>query len=425
MADIWLENCKLPGITECAVGIENGKFIALKKIAPAGEDIKDLKGAVVLPGLIDAHTHLRDPGLTYKEDFRSGTEAAACGGFTTVLDMPNTQPPTDTALAFKQKLKIGKKKSLVDFGFHAGVGDLSEIKKVAKYKPASFKIFMDGVGQSFMKEAFNEISMTPLSSITLHAEDRIIVRDCTEKEKSTHNLNPEIYALARPPLAETTAISEALLLARNFDMNLHFCHVSTKESLGILDKAKNEGMRVTSEVTPHHLLLDSHYLGKYGNFAKTNPPLRDVKNKLGLENLNEIDIIGTDHAPHTISEKKQNVWDAPPGIPNLETTLPLLLTLINRNEIGFNHIKRLLCHNPSRIFRLESKGFIKVGMDADLVVIDMKKEWTINPDEFKSKAKYSPFEGFEIKGMPVMTMVRGNVVMEEGEVYENNGTYAL
>lgn len=436
MADIWLKNCKIvPENIECAIGIEYGKITSFKKVAPDGEEILDLKGAVILPGLIDGHVHLRDPGLTYKEDFHTGTAAAACGGFTTVLDMPNTKPPTNTPRAFQEKLKIADKKSLVDFGLHAGVDDLSQIKEMANFKPASFKIFMDLVDKEFLTKIFQEISKIeghkPL--ISLHCEDKSIVNECTAKEREKGNLNPEIYANARPARAETVAVSNAILMALKFGLSIHICHISTKKSIELIDNAKielinnakNGVFKVTSEITPHHLFLDSSYLKKFGTLAKTNPPLRDCKNKIGINDISKIDIIGSDHAPHTLEEKEMDVWDAPPGIPNLEVTLPLLLTQINEKNMSFKHIKRLLCENPAKIFGIKSKGVIREGMDADFVVVDMKREGIINPDNFKSKAKYSPFEGFKVKGMPIMTMVRGKVVMEEGEVFENKGKPVL
>jgi dihydroorotase len=424
--DFWLKDCKMvPENIDVSISIEDGKIISLKKIAPRRAEIINMKGSVILPGLIDAHVHLRDPGSTYKEDFHSGTRAAAIGGFTTIIDMPNTIPPTNTTRAFLEKLKIARKKSLIDFGLHAGVGSLADINKINKLKPASFKIYMDLVDKNFLNEIFSFISkingVKPL--ISLHCEDKDIVTNNTNKELKKKKFKPEIYANARPPLAETTAISNALSLAQAYGLTIHICHVSVKESLELIKNAKKSNINVTSEITPHHLFLNLSYLKKCGNFAKTNPPLRDNENKIDISYLSNLDIIGTDHAPHTISEKEQNIWDAPPGIPNLETTLPLLLNETNKQNITFADLKKLLCENPAKIFNLKNKGFIKEGMDADIVIVDMKKEIIINPDVFKSKAKYSPFKGFKIKGMPIMTMVRGEVVMEEGELFKNNGKF--
>jgi len=425
LIDLCLTNCKLvPENKECSIGIKEGKIVSITKIPPESEKVIDIKGKPVLPGLIDSHVHFRDPGLIHKEDFRSGSEAAAAGGFTTVMDMPNTKPPTNTSKAFLEKLEIARKKSIVDFGLHAGVGNLEEIKKIAELKPASFKIFMDLVDNSFLMEVFEEISKLPQKYvISIHAEDENLTNYCTEMEKNGMYENPKIYAKARPPVSEIVAVSTAIAFSRFYGQKIHICHVSTKKSLEILNMAKNDVNKVTSEITPHHMLLDDSYFDKYANIVKTNPPLRDIDNKLDISYLKNIDIIGTDHAPHTVKEKEKNVWEAPPGIPNLETTLPLLLTKVNENKIGFKDIKRLLCENPAKIFNLENKGKIADGMDADFVVVDMKKEYIINPNDFKTKAKYSPFEGFNVKGMPVMTIVRGNIVMKDGEVFENKGKF--
>lgn len=429
MVDLWLKDAKIvPENIIVSIGIEDGKIVSLKKIAPKREENINLREGVILPGLIDPHVHFRDPGLTNKEDFRTGTMAAAAGGFTTVIDMPNTIPPTNTAKAFKDKLKIAQHKSMVDYGLHAGVGKFKDIKNLFKLKPASFKLYMDLLDDATIEGIFQEINnlkneedQGPL--ISLHCEDKDTVTSSTEKLMKKGRDYPEKYADARPPLAETIAVSKALKLADKYKLAVHICHVSTKESVELINDAKKSGAKVTSEVTPHHLLLDSKYLKKCGNFAKTNPPLRYQEHKLTMDCLDDIDVVGTDHAPHTISEKDDTVWNAPPGIPNLDNTLPLLLTQINNRNMTFTDLKRLLCENPARIFNLESKGFIKVGADADFVVVDRKKEGVINPDKFKSKAKYSPFKGFKVKGMPVMTMVRGNLVMDYGDISKNEGKF--
>ena len=411
------------GTEEVCLGIEDGKIVSIKKIPPSAHETIDVNGKLVLPGLIDAHVHFRDPGLIFKEDFFSGSAAAAAGGFTTVMDMPNTVPPTNTPQTFKEKMGIARKKSLVDFGLHAGVADPSHIKELSEYRPASFKIFMDLMDHDFLMEAFskiNEVSGDHL--ISLHAEDPQVVNQCTEKMKMKGSSH-ELYAEARPPQAEIEAIQKAILVSKKFNQRIHFCHVSTQKSLKVIIQAKKDGLNVTSEITPHHLFLDSSYLRKYGNLAKTNPPLRDEKNRLTMDNLPQIDIMGTDHAPHTIHEKKKDVWNAPPGIPGLETTLPLMLTQLNQEQITVEDIKRLLCENPAKIFNIPNKGFIKEGMDADLVVVDLKKEYVIDPANFQSKAKYSPFEGFNVQGVPVMTLLRGQKVMEESHILKSQGKF--
>jgi dihydroorotase len=423
MLDLCLLNCKLlPENIKCSIGIENGKIISIKKLPSPADLIIDIGGKLVLPGLIDAHVHLRDPGLTYKEDFRTGTSAASAGGYTTVLDMPNTNPPTTTPQAFKEKLKFARKKSLVDFGLHAGIDDLELVKQLAELRPASFKIFMDVVKRDFLMEAFATIKgLNKDHLITLHAEDYDMVEHCTNVIKKQGS-QPALYAQARAPRAEFLAVKTAISLASHYKQKIHLCHLSTRKSLKLLENTQKEGL-ATAEITPHHLFLDTRSLEKYGTIAKTNPPLRDLEHKLRLNDLSRLDIISTDHAPHTLEEKKQSIWEAPPGIPNLETTLSLLLTQYNQNKITITNIKRLLCEKPAEIFKLPGKGHIEKDMDADLVVIDLKQEGIIKPENFHSKAKYTPFEGYKFKGMPVMTLVRGNIVMKDNEILENQGKF--
>jgi len=429
MLDICLSNCKIvPENMTRYVGVNNGKIVSIKSSPIAAEKTIDIDGKILLPGLIDAHVHMRDPGFTYKEDFRTGTKAAAAGGFTTVIDMPNTKPPTNTVRAFRDKIKIAERKSLVDFGLHAGADEPKEIRELAKFKPSSYKIFMDLLDDDHLMNLFDEISNLPGINgskpiVSLHAEDKEIVNRYTQMEMSEENLNPIIYANARPPLAEEVAISKAILMANEYDLKIHICHASTKKSLNQIKRAKVDGCNITSEITPHHMFLDSSYLDRYGNFAKTNPPLRSRSDKIKLIDIYKADTIGTDHAPHSIAEKEENIWNAPPGIPGLETALPLILTQVNRGKISFADVKRLLCENPAEIFNIKNKGYITEGMDADFVVVDMKRETIINPDNFYSKAHYSPFKGEKVKGIPIMTILRGKIVMEEAEVFESQGKY--
>ena len=429
MLDLCLSNCNIvPENLERSIGVNNGKIVSIKSSPIDAVKTIDLGGNIILPGLIDAHVHMRDPGFIYKEDFITGTAAAAAGGFTTVLDMPNTKPPTNTVKAFRDKIKIAESKCLVDFGLHAGADQPDQITGLAALKPASFKIFMDLFDDDSLMNFFAEISNLPeidgfKSIVSLHAEDMEIVNRYTQMKKSEENLNPLTYADARPPLAEEVAVSKAILMAKEFDLKIHICHASTKKSLNLIKRAKVDGCNISSELTPHHLFLDSSYFNQFGNFAKTNPPLRSGDNKINLIDLYKADIIGTDHAPHTIAEKEENIWNAPPGIPGLETALPLILTQINRGKISFGELKRLLCENPAEIFNLKNKGYIKEGMDADFVVVDMDREGIINPENFYSKAHYSPFEGQKVHGIPIMTILRGNIVMDDGEVFENTGEY--
>jgi len=429
MLDLCIVNCRLdPSKQECSVGVEDGKIVSIQKLPPQADETIDLQGKIILPGLIDAHVHMRDPGLTYKENFKTGTQAAAAGGFTTVLDMPNTQPPTNTAQDFKNKLKIAKSKAIVDFGLHAGTANHDEIPLLGELNPASFKVFMDLHDDEFLMNLFSKIADLNQSTdddhvISIHAEDQEIVTRYTQMKMSETSSDTTVYADARPPLAEDVAVSKAILMAKEFNLRIHICHASTEKSLELIQNAKEDGCNISSEVTPHHLFLDSSYLKKFANFAKTNPPLRSNVKKINLDDLSKTDIIGTDHAPHTIAEKEKNVWDAPPGIPGLETALPLLLNQINLGKFSFQELKRLLCENPAKLFKIKHKGHIMEGMDADFVVVDMKKELIIDSEKFYSKAHYSPFDGIKVTGVPIMTILRGEVIMKDSEVFKTIGNH--
>ncbi|MDO8870865.1 MAG: dihydroorotase [Methanobacteriaceae archaeon] len=438
MIDLCIQNCKISSERNlCSISINQGKIVDIGKTPSKAEKTIDAKENLVLPGLIDVHVHFRDPGLTYKEDFKSGSHAAANGGFTTILDMPNTVPPTNTAKNFQNKLEIASKKSIVDFGLHAGVSDLKEIEKIAPLSPASFKIFMDTVDGGFLKESFKTISELSIEEnndiniqnnsnlakpvITLHAENKDIVNQCTEQLKSKEQNIPSDYTLARPSVAEEVAVAQAIALTYHYQTKTHFCHVSTQKSLDMINSSKSFLNNISAEITPQHLFLDSSAFKKFGNLSKTNPPLRKYSEKVSWENLSKIDLIGTDHAPHSIEEKKKGVWDSSPGIPNLEVVLKLLLSKYHEQKISLDSIKRLLCENPAKIFNLKNKGFIKIGMDADIVIIDLKREGIINSEEFYSKGHYTPFEGMKYHGAPIMTICRGNLVMENNDVYQNQG----
>lgn len=428
MIDVCIKNCKIsPETSSCCIHIDHGQIIDITKTPAKAGKVINAKNNLILPGLIDVHVHFRDPGLKYKENFKTGSQAAANGGFTTIMDMPNTIPPTNTSKDFKKKLKIASKRSIIDYALHAGISNLEEVKKIAELKPASFKIFMDMVDSAFMMGAFHKISKISKKSnrdipITLHAENKDIINHCTEELKNNGHNSPEDYVKAHPSLAEEVAVSQALALSHHYNQKIHFCHISTIKSLEIIRHSKTF-LNVSSEITPHHLFLDSSEFKKWGNMAKTNPPVRKLSEKILWNDLNQIDLIGTDHAPHTLQEKEKDVWNASPGIPNLEVVLKLLLTSYNNGKISLDSVKRLLCENPAKIFNLKNKGFIKKGMDADLVIIDINKKGTIKSDEFYSKAHYTPFEGINYQGQAVMTICRGNVVMENGEVLENKGNH--
>ena len=407
MFDLVLKNLKLLDYSDCmSLAIEDGKIAKISKSSIEGDKEIDLEGQLVLPGLIDPHVHFRDPGLTYKEDFKTGSMAAAHGGFTFVMDMPNTVPKTNTYEAFKEKQKIAESKSIVNFGLHAGYSTLDEMEKILELNPMSFKVFMDLETDDDLEKIFEDISnLSKKPIVTVHAEKRDIVLESTKK--LAEESEAIAYSYGRPAESEDASVAQAIELSKKYGVDLHICHLSTKNAMKLAISNN-----VSFEFTPHHLLYDNTAFNEFGTLIKTNPPLREKGKNVTINDLNENSMIGTDHAPHSLEEKTKGVWDSSPGIPSLETVLSLLLTEVNKSNLDLSLIPKIFSENAAKRFNLENKGFIKEGYDADLVVIDLKKEGVFDIDNFYTKAGYSPFDGLSYKGKATMTIVNGEIVME-------------
>lgn len=416
--DLVLKNCKLVDeIGEYYIKIDDGKITDISKTPMKASEIIDVKNNYVLPGFIDPHIHFRDPGLTKKEDFHTGSLAAANGGFTTVIDMPNTLPKTNTYKALKEKYEIAQKKSVINFELQAGHNDLEEMKKIMELKPVSFKVFMDLESDESLEKIFHDLSTLMKTTdynglVATHCEKKSIVESETERLKDKSENKPIDYTYARPSSSEDESVRQAIELARANDLRLHICHLSSIKSLNMA-KSASKNMSVSWEFTPHHLLLDNSSYNIYGTFIKTNPPLREEQDSVRISNLDENSIIGTDHAPHTLDDKTKGVWESSPGIPNLETVVPLLLTEVNRGNLDLKLIPKIFSQNAAEVYGLENKGKIATGYDGDITIIDLKKEGKFDISEFKTKAEYSPFDGWNYVGMPVMTIVNGKVVMDK------------
>ncbi len=416
--DLVLKNCKLVDeIGEYYIKIDDGKITDISKTPMKASEIIDVKNNYVLPGFIDPHIHFRDPGLTKKEDFHTGSLAAANGGFTTVIDMPNTLPKTNTYKALKEKYEIAQKKSVINFELQAGHNDLEEMKKMMELKPVSFKVFMDLESDESLEKIFHDLSTLMKTTdynglVATHCEKKSIVESETERLKDKSENKPIDYTYARPSSSEDESVRQAIELARANDLRLHICHLSSIKSLNMA-KSASKNMSVSWEFTPHHLLLDNSSYNIYGTFIKTNPPLREEQDSVRISNLDENSIIGTDHAPHTLDDKTKGVWESSPGIPNLETVVPLLLTEVNRGNLDLKLIPKIFSQNAAEVYGLENKGKIATGYDGDITIIDLKKEGKFDISEFKTKAEYSPFDGWNYVGMPVMTIVNGKVVMDK------------
>ena len=416
--DLVFKNCKLVDRTgEHYIKIDDGKITDISKAPLKASKTIDMKNNYVLPGFIDPHIHFRDPGLTQKEDFKTGSMAAANGGFTTVIDMPNTLPKTNTYKALKEKIQIAKRKSVVNFELQAGPNTLDEMERMMELNPIAFKVFMDLESDESLEKIFHDLSLLKQRTdynglIATHCEKKSIVERETGRLKEKAENEAIDYTYARPVESEDESVRQAIDLARANQLRLHICHLSSRKSLSMA-KSASKSMPVSWEFTPHHLLMDNSSYNIYETIIKTNPPLREKQDSVRISDLDEGSIIGTDHAPHTLEDKTKGTWASSPGIPNLETVVPLLLTEVNKGNIDLKIIPKIFSQNAAKVYELKNKGEIAIGKDADLTVIDLKREGKFNIDEFKTKAEYSPFDGWEYQGLPVMTIVNGKIVMDK------------
>lgn len=435
MPDLVIKNARIfinDALQPMEIAVDNGKISKLGKILGTEEvnQVIDAKGALVMPGAIDVHVHFRDPGMTKKEDWYTGSCAAAAGGVTMVIDHPNTIPPTIDVESFKLKQKEAKK-SIIDYGINAGVTrNLSSLKELWELGAIAFgEIFLAestaslNVNYATLKEALG-ITGELGAVACVHAEDEETRNKLVRVLKG--KTEPESYSKSRPALCEKVAVEKALKLAGK--EKLHFCHISAHESLEVIRKAKaektphfNAGIKnITCEVAPHHLFLTTKDWKRLGTLAKMNPPLRDFQSQRSLwAGLNEgvIDVVASDHAPHLESEKMTDIWSAPAGVPGVETMMPLMLMAVKRNLLTLKRLHEVACINPARIFTL-NKGMIAPGYDADLMIVDDVKE--IRKEKMHSKAKWTPYNGME--GIfPRMTISRGDIVLEDGEIVAKRG----
>lgn len=434
---INMKTCIEKELVDCSLAINDGKIFKMGKETnmPRAEKTLDLRKLLVLPGLIDAHVHLRDEGKAYKEDFRSGTAAAAAGGITTVLDMPNNEPITMSSEALRNRIEAAEKEIMVNVGFYSEFPtETQEIGRIIEEDAIAFKLFMgEQVGglniedDDALLNAFKILSRSNIP-LAVHAEDRATLKKAENQLKQTSRNDVEAFIEAHSEKVEVKAINRLIKLEKQSKTNMHFCHISTKKGLEEIIEAKTSGTPITCEVTPHHLFLSVNDL-KAGTLALTVPPIREKQHAKalwkGVKN-GWIDSLGSDHAPHALEEKKgKTVWEIKAGIPGLETTLPLLLTAVNRGQLSIADIVRLMAEKPAEIFKLKGKGCLREGNSADLTVVDLHRRYRIDSAEFHSKAKYSPFDGWEVQGKPVKTFVNGQLVMDEGRIVADKGVGAV
>jgi allantoinase len=432
--DIVIKNGTLvlgSGLWEGSLVIDEGKIVGIVKSGePNADRVIDAVGNYVLPGMVDMHVHLRDPGNPERENFESGTRAAAAGGVTSVMDMPNTVPATVTVKAFEEKKTIASKKSLVDFGLVAGAGEVpeEELRGLAKAGAVAYKSFMIARFKELaaddwqLRKNFEIIADEELPCL-IHAENQVIVDRGVAEAMRLGRTDPMAHGEFRPAIAEAEAVSRALMFAEETGVHLHICHMSCGEAVDILEGAQIRGVDATGETSTNYLLMSEETMKERGPYAKVDPPLRTEVDQARLwDALNDgvIDVLASDHAPYTKEEKDRgwkNIFDAPSGGVVIETSLPLMLNAVNDGRIGLERLVEVFSTNPAMINGVYPvKGGLNLGADADVVIVDMEKPFKIRGEDLKTIQKVTPYEGIEGVGAPVMTLLRGSVIYEAGQV---------
>jgi dihydroorotase len=422
-------------LVEAGLAIDNGKIVKIAKETnlPPASTKTNLKGHITLPGIIDSHVHLRDQRLAYKEDFFTGTAAAAAGGVTSVIDMPNNNPVTMDFFSLKERMKLAEKKVLVNVAFNSAFPKkVEEIADIVKAGAVGFKVYLStrigGINvddDEMLLAAFRKAAENGVP-VAVHAEDRKIIEERRREMETSGRNDTAAYVRAHPPEAEAQSIHRIVRLVQKSGVHVHFCHISSALGLNSVLIAKNAGLPVTCEVTPHNLLLSSDQYRRSGTSALTDPPLRTQKDISTLWRALKhgyIDVIASDHAPHALEEKNVNsVWKAKAGVPGLETSLPLLLTQVNEGRLSLSRLVRLMVEEPAKLYRLSKRGFLEEGNWADLVVVDLDREYRIDESSFFSKAKYTPFNGRLVEGKILKTFVNGKLVFDENEIVSNAGS---
>ena len=415
------------GIMSAGIAIEGGVIVAISRddALPDSRETIDATGKYVLPGVIDPHVHFRSPGSEYKEDWASGTAAAACGGVTTVFEMPNSDPPTSTVDALQIKQQIASRDAYVDYGVYGLLGqqNLGDLPGLARHGVIGLKCFMGNnpighIDDGAMLEGL-EIAASLGLRVTVHAENATIIERKTGRLRASGRRDPLAHLESRPAVCAVDAVERAVAFAEAAGAQVHIAHEGCKDALPIIRAAKHRGVAVTAETCPHYLLLTAEDMHRVGPVLRVNPPVRAAGHAEPLwSGLADgvIDMLATDHAPHAIPEKTaDDIWDCVSGFGGLETAIPLLLTEVNRGRITLEQYVTWSSLAPAQVWGLyPRKGVLDVGSDADIVIVDLEREATIRADRFQSKSKITPFEGFRTKGQPVCTIVRGRVVMRDG-----------
>jgi len=402
------------------IALVGNKIKKIGKVDTNNTKVFDASNKLVLPGIIDTQTHFREPGSTDREDLESGSRAAVLGGVTSVFEMPNTNPPTSNLVEFNKKLNLAKNRMHCNYAFYFGATpeNVEQLSKLKGLKGCcGVKLFAGSSTGKLLVDKEADIEKVISQSdriVSIHSEDEEILnlRKKFIKEGDVHS-HPEW----RNTECAISSTRRVVKIAERYNKQIHVLHVTTKDEVDFLAMHKKN---VTFEITPQHLTLYApDCYDKLGTFAQMNPPIRKKEHydRLWTAVRNSVvDVLGSDHAPHSKEDKKKKYPASPSGMPGVQTILPIMLNHINNEKLSLEQLIKLMCENPCKIFGIKNKGYIKENFDADLTIVDMNKEQTIKDEMIASKCGWTPFNNFTVKGFPFATIVNGKIVMFDGKV---------
>jgi dihydroorotase len=411
--------CVFPdGIRDANVILENSKIVDIDAPQTASADeVIDAAGLHLMPGVIDDQVHFRDPGLTHKEDLHTGSLGCAKGGVTTFLEMPNTKPPAITQQGIDEKLAIAASKSVVNYGFYIGATPNNVAHLQTAERVPGIKIFIGSSTGDLLvdeQEALERIFAESTLPICAHCEDETTVNANTARLKGGKSYAE--HSQIRDHLAARIATKRAIDLAHKYNHRFHVLHVSTADELPLI--SDHRGL-ITAEVCPHHVFFNVDDYERLGSLVQMNPSIKNAEDNKGLWAAlldNTIQVIATDHAPHTKEEKDQPYPKSPSGLPAVENVLALMLNEVNAGRLSLERLVEAMCDAPARVWDIVDKGRLAVGYDADVVLVDLNKTQTIDNDEQLTKSRWSPWHGDTLTGWAVRTIVMGKTVFRDGQV---------
>ena len=433
MYDLILKNCKIVNennTLESDIAIKNNRIELIgSDINAESSEVVDVNGRYVIPGLIDDQVHFREPGLTHKGEIATESKAGLAGGVTSYFEMPNVNPTTTTNENLTKKFELASTRSLSNYSFHLGASNtnIEEIKKVDINQAAALKVFMGASTGEMLVDSIDALDdifhYSPLIVVT-HCEDQKTIVD-NEKlfyEKFGNDLSAEQHHLIRNVESCYLSSSLAVSLAKKYDSDLHVFHLTTEKEMDLFTSGDVIGKKITAEVCVHHMHFNDSYYSELGNQIKCNPSIKEESDRLALIKAlhdNKIDIIATDHAPHTWDEKMSDYRDAPAGLPLVQHGLQILMDFYHQDILSLETIVEKTSHNVAKRFQVKDRGYIREGYYADLAILDIDKPYTVSEENILYKCGWSPFSGNTFNSSIYMTIVNGHVAFKDGQITEN------